>query len=258
MSPWLLMKYEIINVIRGRWLICYALLFGVLAEALLWFAPTPTKAAASLLNVILLIIPLISILFTSIYWYNSASFTTLLLTQPVHRIRLYLSRWLAVSSSLALGFLIGVLPPLGWNGAIDTPSGILLLSGAVLTFIFVGLGLFTSVAIIDRMKGIGIAFAVWFYFSVVHDGVVFLILSSFYDYPIEVPSMILTGINPIDLARMSLLLTFDYTALMGYTGTILQKALSGPLGYSLISIMGILWVGTPIVLGARKFNKRDL
>ena len=42
-----------------------------------------TKGLLTLLNIILLTIPLVTILFTTIYIYNSAEFIELLLSQPI-------------------------------------------------------------------------------------------------------------------------------------------------------------------------------
>lgn len=252
-----LFKYEFFNVLRGRWLIAYAVLFAGFGQALLQFGSSPAKAEASLMSVILLVVPLVSTLYSAVYWYGSQGFTILLMTQPIPRPRIYVARWLAISCALAAAQAAGLLVPLAINGALDAGSLLLPLVGSCLTVIFVAVGLFTSVREPDRMKGIGFAFLAWFYFAVVHDGLVFILLSALREYPIEGAAMFLTGINPIDLGRVAMLLHFDGSALMGYTGTVLQKALNGPLGVSLILPALALWVGLPVAWGARTFLRRD-
>lgn len=252
-----LFKYELFNVLRGRWLIAYAVLFATLSGALLQLGSDPQKIVASLMSVILLVIPMVSILYASIYWYNSEGFTGLLLTQPIPRNKIYMARWFAISIALSSGFLIGTFPMLALHSALDTTSILLLALGVTLSFIFASLGLLISVVVTERMTGIGASFLAWFYLAIVHDGLVFLMMSSFHDYPLEIPSMIVTAINPVDLARVSLLLSLDLSAMMGYTGTILQKSLSGGTGAVLITGTLGLWIVVPLVLGVLRFHKRD-
>ena len=96
-----LLKYEIFNVVRARWLILYGLFFAGFTIAILQFGRDPVKAAASLSSVVLLILPMISILYASVYWYHSEPFTGLLLTQPLGRRTVYLARWCATGAALA-------------------------------------------------------------------------------------------------------------------------------------------------------------
>lgn len=252
-----LLKYELFNVLRGRWLILYALLFAGFGEALLQFGADPVKAVVSLMSVTLLVIPLVSVLYASVYWYSAEGFTSLLLTQPVRRDGMYVARWLAISSALSSAFVMGGALPLALNGALDSHAGLLLGLGVCLTFIFTGLGLLCSVWITDRMKGLGAAFTIWFYFSIVHDGLVFLFMATFHEYPMELPSMLLAAANPIDLVRILLLLAMDYAALMGYTGAVLQKVLSGSAAQALLAGALAFWLGVPLWAGIRRFRRRD-
>src|SRR5690606_19654258 len=111
---------------------------------------------------------------------------------------------------------------------------------------------------VDRMKGIGLTFVAWLYFAIFHDALVFFLISTFHEYPIETPSMILMALNPIDLARVSMLLTLDLSAMMGYTGRILQRTLSSSSGLILRSGVLTLWILVPAMIAARKFRSKDL
>lgn len=254
----LLIKYQLANVSRAKWLIAYALFFFVFVNALLMFGSDRSKATASVLSVILLIVPMISILYSSIYWYNSESFTSLLLTQPLRRSSVFLANWLAISVGLAGSFVSSTSAALLINHSFEKGSLVVLFFGCVLSFIFVGLGLLTSVCIADRMKGVGVTFLLWLYFSILHDALVFAMAASFREYPIEVPTMVLLASNPVDLARIQLLLALDLSAMMGYTGKILQQALSGYMGFALVSGALLLWVSLPVLLALRIFSRKDL
>jgi hypothetical protein len=58
---------------------------------------------------------------------------------------------------------------------------------------------------------------IWFYFALIYDGLILLILFSFSDYPLEKITLLLSALNPIDLGRISIMLKMDVSALMGYT-----------------------------------------
>ncbi len=253
-----LLKYEAINVARAKWLVLYGLFFAAFTFAVLQFGKDPVKAAASLSSIVLLVIPLISTLYAAVYWYASEPFTSLLLTQPLSRTSVYLARWLATGLALAGTFFFSTLIPLIAQGALDQSTFLLLLLGVLLCVSFVAIGMLVGVLISDRMKGIGVAFMIWMYFALLHDAVVFALVAAFQEYPIEVPAMVLMAINPIDLARVSLLIGLDLAAMMGYTGRILQSALSSSLGLFLTFAALTGWIFFPVWLGLRRFKSKDL
>lgn len=254
----LLVKYQLADVARAKWMIVYALFFFFFTNALLMFGGDSSKAAASVLSVVLLVVPMISILYASIYWYNSEAFNNLLLTQPLRRSSIFLSHWLSISIGLAGSFSLSIGGALLLNRSFDSSSLAVLFFGGVLSFIFVALGLLVAVCFSDRMKGVGAAFLLWLYFSVLHDVLVFTVISFFKDYPVEIPAMFLVASNPVDLARVHVLLTLDLPAMMGYTGKILQHILSGALGLVLTSGALFLWIGLPVLAGIGVFRRRDL
>lgn len=253
-----LTKYQIVNVARAKWLIVYALFFFFLTNGLLMFGGDSSKSAASILSIVLFIVPMISILYGTVYWYNAEPFTRLLLTQPLRRSVVFLSNWLSVSAGLAGSFALSTGLALVVQRSFDTNTITVLFFGCSLTFIFTGLGLLLSVLISDRMKGVGAAFLLWFYFAILHDVLVFTVVSTLKDFPIEIPAMILMAINPIDLTRVHVLLSLDLSAMMGYTGKVLQSALSGSLGYVLTAIAQLVWALLPLLIGIRFFSRKDL
>jgi Cu-processing system permease protein len=63
--------------------------------------------------------------------------------------------------------------------------------------------------------------------------------------------------NPVDLARVLLLMQFDASALMGYTGAVFEKFFGGGSGIATAVAALALWVTAPVALGVRAFRKRD-
>ena len=80
-----LLKYNIKNIVRSKWLIGYTLLFFVLTESLFRISGTTSKVHISLMNIMLITIPLVSIMFSAMHTYASREFTELLLSQPIRR-----------------------------------------------------------------------------------------------------------------------------------------------------------------------------
>jgi Cu-processing system permease protein len=69
--------------------------------------------------------------------------------------------------------------------------------------------------------------------------------------------LVLTLANPIDLARITLLLQLDVSALMGYTGAVVQQLLGGTVGSLLVVSALLLWIVAPVWLGLRTFATKD-
>ena len=71
------------NVLRSRWVLGYAVLLFGITELLLRFGGSGERALLSLLNVVLLLLPLVSVIFGTLYVYNAREFIEMLLAQPV-------------------------------------------------------------------------------------------------------------------------------------------------------------------------------
>lgn len=110
----------------------------------------------------------------------------------------------------------------------------------------------------DKAKAIGIALLFWFYFSLIYDGLLLWVVYTFSEYPLEKVTISLIALNPVDLARIIMLLQLDISALMGYTGAFYKDFLGSNTGA--IASVGILlvWVVAPLAWAQRIFSKKDL
>jgi Cu-processing system permease protein len=121
-------RYELQDLRRSRWVMGYALCLLLLTEALLRFAGGGPRAVLSLMNVVLAVVPLVSVVFGTMYLYGSRNFIELLLAQPVGRGSLFVGLYAGLAVPLAAGFLLGVGLPFVWDGAGEGPlAGPLLL-----------------------------------------------------------------------------------------------------------------------------------
>jgi Cu-processing system permease protein len=215
------------------------------------------KVVLSLLNIVLMVVPLVSIVFSTIHFFNSYEFIELMLAQPMRRSTIFVSEYLAVAMSLGMAYLVGVGVPLMLFGL--SPSALtLLFTGLVLTIVFVSLAFLSSVLTRDKAKAIGIALLFWFYFSLIYDGLLLWVVYSFSDYPLEKVTLALIAFNPVDLARIIMLLQLDISALMGYTGAFYQEFFGSSLGMVFSSATLFVWIALPLVFALRIFNSKDL
>ena len=209
------------------------------------------------MNVILLIVPLVSIIFATIYMYNSSEFIELLLSQPVERKTIWLSLFAGLVTSLGLSFMIGS----GIIILIFEPSvkGLLLVfCGILLSVIFATIAMFAAVSTSDKARGMGAAILLWLYFSIIFDGIVLFAIFQLADYPIEKFMVFVSLFNPIDMSRILMLMQFDVSALMGYTGAIFKGYFGTSIGIFITLLSMVLWVLVPLYFSVRKFGKKDL
>lgn len=252
-----IIKYVIIDILRNRIMLAYTLLLLVFSLSVFNLEDNAAKGLLSLLNIILIIVPLMSILFSAIYVYNSAEFLELLVSQPLKRRTIWLSVFSGLACSLCIAFIIGVGVPVLLYQA--NATGVMMISsGIFLSVIFVAIAMLASVKTRDKAKGIGVVILLWLYFSLLFDGLVLLLLFQFADYPLENLMVGISVLNPIDLARILILLKLDVSALMGYTGAVFRDVFGTRAGVIFSFIVLCMWVIAPLLLSVRKFKHKDL
>lgn len=256
-----ILRYVLLDVIRNRWVIGYFVFFLLATDVLLRLAGSGPRAMVSLLNLVLLLIPLVTIVFGTIYWHGQREFNELLLTQPVDRPSLFHGLFGGLVFPLSAAFVAGVSLPLMLHRAVGAGSVLtlllLLVAGVALTGVFGAIAVLIAGLVDDRLKGLGVALGVWLLLAVAYDGLLLWIAVSFRDYPIERPLLILSFANPVDLARVLLLLHMDVAAMMGATGAVFHKALGGPAG-TVAALAGLaLWTLVPGLFALRAFRRRD-
>lgn len=245
------------DIIRNKIVMIYTLLLLVFTLSILNLEDTSMKSILSLLNLLLLTIPLVSLIFSTIYLYNSNEFIELLVSQPVPRYRIWLSLFLGLSLSLTMAFIISVaIPVLIYIP--DVSGFFLIASGILITTIFIALSMLTSIIMKDKARGIGMAIMVWLFLTLIYDGLVLFFMFQFSDYPIEKFMVFLSAANPLDLARIMVVLQVDIAALMGYTGAIFKKLFGTQTGIFLSFSIMVAWIIIPLLFSLKMFIKKDL
>ncbi|HEY1030435.1 MAG TPA: ABC transporter permease subunit [Flavipsychrobacter sp.] len=252
-----IVKYITLDLIKNKIIIIYTLLLGVISFSVLSIDSNSSKGLLSLLNITLLFVPIISILFATIYFFNSSEFIELLLSQPVKRKTVLLAEYSGLSTALCAAYAIGI----GIPTIILTPSPaalVLLVSGLLLTLSFTALALLVFVLFKDKTKGIGASIIIALFLSLLFDGLLLIFIYSFGEYPIEKPILGIIALNPIDLARILMLLQLDVAVLMGYSGALFKKFLGSMAGSTYAITCMMLWVIVPLLLSVKIFRKKDL
>ena len=254
------LRYEIHNTIRSKWVIFYAFFFFVVGYSLFAFSGDVNKAYISLMNIVLIVIPLVSLIFGSIYLYNSREFVEMMLSQPIDRRSLFLGIYFGTSIPLSLAYAVGMFLPFILFGKINQQfEGVLflLLIGIALTFVFTAIAFLITVLQDDKAKGLGFSILIWLLLTVIYDGLVLLIVYYFEDYPLEKVMIAISLINPIDLARILFLIKFNISALMGYTGAVFQNLFGSILGVVLSILFLLIWIFVPVYFSTKSFSKKD-
>jgi len=252
-----IIKIIFLDILKNKIILAYTLILALLSWSSFGLEDNAAKGLLTVLNVILFTVPLVSILFSTIYLYNSSEFIELLLSQPVKRKKIWLSLFLGLSLSMVLAFLIGAGIPLLLN-APDIVGVMMIGIGCIISVIFVALAFLSSIVTRDKAKGIGIAIMIWLYFALLFDGMVLFLLFQLSDYPIEKAMVALTALSPIDLARIQILLHLDQSAMMGYTGAIFKDFFGTSLGLVISFLLLAVWIILPFYFSLQKFNKKDL
>lgn len=252
-----IIKFIVLDILKNKIILVYSLLLAILSWSVFSLEDNSTKGVLTLLNVVLLTVPLVSIIFSTIYVYNSSEFIELLLSQPIQRKKIWRSIFLGLSFSLVLSFLLGAGIPI----LLFAPNSVGLMMtivGCLVTVIFTSIALLSSIVTRDKAKGIGISIILWLFFSLLFDGLVLFLLFQLSDYPIEKAMIPVTALNPIDLARILILLHLDVSAMMGYTGAIFKDFFGTTTGISAAFTILLLWIIIPFRLSLARFKRKDL
>lgn len=255
------LKYSFFDLMRSRWSYVYFAFYLVLGFVLLFLNNDLSKGIITLMNIIIVLVPLISTIFGVMYYYDSREFTELLLAQPIKRSKIFLGQYLGLSISLMLSLVLGLGIPFVAYGLFDGGSlgkfGLLILAGAFLTFIFTAMAYWIGLNNENKIKGFGYAILLWLFMAVIYDGIFLLSLIVFQDYPLEKLTLFMSLFNPIDLSRILVLLQLDISALLGYTGAIFKEFFGTSKGFFVALLILILWVVIPVFLIVRKSGNKD-
>ncbi|ROL56225.1 hypothetical protein D9V84_08620 [Bacteroidetes/Chlorobi group bacterium Naka2016] len=251
-------KFQIQNIIRSNWITIYTFGLILATSLIIYFTNDSSKIIVSLMTILFILNPLIGILFGCIYLYNSREFIELVLTQPIKRSTLYFGLFLGLVIPFILVTIVGVGFPLAFSNLVEPDLiGNLLSTSIFVLSIFVSIAFLITNRVTERAAGLGLAFVLWLFLCWVYDGILLFISYAFQDYPIERTILALTIINPIDLARINILLRFETAAMLGITGAVFQDFVSATTGKIITFSVHIVWIVLPLLIGYLLFKRKD-
>jgi len=257
----LVLRAGVRDLARSRWLLAYAGGFWAITESLFLFGGTGPQVMLSLLNAVLLIVPLVALVFGTAHVQASREFTELLLAQPLSRRSVFLGLYLGMALPLAGAFVVGVSVPLAFHGAASAVPRLafvlLAVAGLLLTLAFAALAMLIAHGVDDRLRAMARAVTAWFALTIAYDGAVIVMVSLLGDWPLERPMLVALLGNPVDLARVLVLTALDATALLGYTGALFRRLFGTSLGPAVALVALTAWAVVPVLLARRRFLRRD-
>ncbi|WP_322997222.1 ABC transporter permease [Castellaniella sp.] len=276
MNPTLiLMRKEIRDGLRNRWVLAVAILLAMLALSLGFLGSAPTGSVkvdpltvtvVSLSSLSIFLVPLIAMLlsYDAIVGEIDRGTMNLLLSYPISRRQVMSGKFCGHLTILALAIgagygVAGLTLQLAFGG-LDLsawgPFAMLIAASVLLGAAFLSMGYLISALVQERPTAAGIAIGVWLFLVVIYDMALLGILVVDQGRLITAPILnIILLLNPTDVYRLLNLTGHENIAMFaGMAGLSGQASLS--LGWLLLA--QLLWIAIPLALAARAFGRRAL
>ncbi|RMH81640.1 MAG: ABC transporter permease [Calditrichaeota bacterium] len=266
----LLTQKEMLDAGRNRWFILFTLVFTGLSLALSWMGLSGVgqyglsgfgRTTASMINMVLLIVPLMGLTLGAISLAGERERGTLLylLAQPLSSLEVLLGKYLGVAlsllSALVLGFGVsGFL--IAWYGGTTAVGQYLTLIGLtfLLALVSLGVGVLISTALPRADAAVGISLFVWLALVFFGDlGVMGTALT----LKLGIHQLFaLSLINPLQVFKLAAVLTLQGNLeVLGPVGVYAMRTYGAQLLPLLVGLL-ILWIGVTFFIADRIFKRR--
>jgi Cu-processing system permease protein len=271
----LIARQELIVAMRLRWTQVFTVVFAALSLAVATSGYILSggsgvqdfaRTSASLLQLIVLVVPLASVVIGVLSLEGDRGHVELLFSQPVSRPRVLLGQMLGIVGALIgaemVGFGAAGVVIFSNAGGEGLASYLLLLGSAVaLTAIFVSIAALIAAGSIGstRTRALAIALVVWFVLLIVFDIAVLGIASKLPSGRASRLLIVSALANPIDAIRTGALLGTEGTAAFGAASLALLRFTKGPAMAAVAIATSVLgWIAVPAILAMRRLNRADL
>lgn len=266
-------RQELVINIRNRWTLVFAGVFGVLVLAISYFGLVTAGAvgfqgfartSASLLSMVLYIVPLVALTMGTLSFTSEKSAGELLFSQPVTRGEILLGKFLGLFASIFTATLIGfgiagviIAANAGTDSSLRYPA--LVGFSLLLALIFLSLSALISVLCHRKGKAFGVALFVWFFFVLFYD---LLVIGLTFMFRERTANVFIFGSlfgNPVDMVRIASLMTLNGKDMFGAGGAALLRFLGGErLSILLLLIALGLWIVVPLFVAQRLLKHQDI
>ena len=266
-------RQELTINIRNKWTMIFAAVFTVLVLAISYFGLLTagaigfqgfTRTSASLLNLVLYIVPLVALVMGTLSFTSEKSASELLFAQPVTRGEIWLGKLLGLFASMLTATLIGF----GLGGfVIAMKAGT---AGALRYPLFVGFSLLLAMSFLSlsaliaalckrKNRAFGIVMFLWFFFVLFYD--LLVIGGTFLFKEHTANNFIFASLfgNPVDMTRIASLIVLNGKEIFGIAGAALTKFLGGDIASILLLVLGmIVWIVAPFLLSQQVLKRQDI
>lgn len=257
---WTLAQKELRDALHNRWFVLYTAAFVILALAFSYLALAGAgmvgfagfgRTAASLINLVLLIIPLLALTVGAQSLAGEQERNTLayLLAQPISRADIFIGKYLglllSLLASLTLGFGIsGLVMTLNGAGAADPTAYVLLVALAfLLSLIMLSMGVFISALTNRAGVAVGIALFLWLLFVFFGD---LGMMGTAITLRVPIDTLFwLSLANPLQVFKMAAILNIQATLdILGPAGIYAMQRYGQDLLVLFLCVL-LLWVVVP-------------
>ena len=266
-------RQELMVSIRNKWTILFAIVFGALVVSISYFGIVAegfsgiqnfTRTSASILNLVLYIVPLVSLIMGTLSFTGDKGSTELLFSQPISRAEVLLGKLfgLFLSSSLSMfgGFAVaGILisSVSGEDGLIQ--YGFFVLLSLMLALVFLSIAVVVAVMNRRKAKAFGISLFLWFFFVLFYDLVALGGSALFKGQSANLFLFLSLFGNPVDMVRVASLISLENASIFGAAGAALLRFLGGTTtSILLLTISLMMWIVVPVKISQRLLSRQDI
>jgi Cu-processing system permease protein len=266
-------RQELTINVRNKWTLIFAAAFGVLALAISYFGLVTAgevgfqglaRTSASLLNLVLYVVPLIALTMGTLSFTSEKSASEMLFSQPVTRSDVLLGKLLglfaAILTATLAGFgLAGVIIAVKAGGEGLARYPLLVGFSLMLALTFLSLSSLVAAVCKRKAKAFGVTLFLWFFFVVFYD--LLVIGGTFLFKERTANTFIFASLfgNPVDLVRVASLMMLDGKEVFGAAGASLLKFLGGETSSALLLAAGVaVWAVVPFLVSQHVLKKQDI
>lgn len=261
--------------VRSRWTQTFAVVFAALALAVASSGYVLSggsglqdfsRTAASLVELVLLLVPLTALVFGVMALTPDVGAAELLYSQPVSRPVILLGKLtglgLALLASQAVGFGAAGLVLFSQTGADGVLGFLGVVAGSfVLTLVFLGLAAAISAGATStrRAHHLAVALVIWLVAVVLFDVAALGVASLLRSGSASRLLMLAVIVNPVDAVRTGTLLAVEGTTAFGAASLAFLRLTGGTTGAGLaLAVSLILWMVAPLLVAAVRVRRADL
>ena len=272
---WSCAREELTLAVRSRLLLIFAVVFGVLSLLVASSGYILTggtglqdfsRTAASLVELVLLVVPLASLVIGVTALTPEAGSAELLYSQPVGRHIILAGKLAGLMAALVAAETIGF----GASGVVlflrTGQAGVtgflgVMFAAVVLTAVFLGVAAAITGGATShrRARSLATALAVWFAAVVLFDVAVLGIASWLPSGPASRLLIVSAIVNPVDAVRTATLMALEGTTAFGAASLAFLRFTHGATGAAWwLATSAFIWVAAPLAIGMARLSRRDI